>query len=398
MTRRAPARILTLALALTLALSAPFAAPASAAASDMLTVRFTVATYQNRARAALKQVNALRKQSGAGELVMTAALETAAVQRAAELFVRFDHDRPNLQSYETAVSEGADTRTACAESVAAGYSSADKVMADWGESALDNLLDPDFTHAGIACVYVKGSYNEYYWALYLERQPEGFKGRAAAATAKSGAQRSVSVDIAKSALTRADDSHSGFALRASDIHMKTKQTAEPTVYLYDKKDVKIGKCELSDLSYKSSNTAVFTVKQSGTLRRKKAGTGTLTVSFGSLKTQCAVTIGSASVSSGAAVTAATIGDSKPELVATAYKEHTTLAVYVKGASGYVLYRCASKNGSYTKADEKATTKRWTLKLAHEDMQKAYYYKVRAYKNQSGRRVYSEYSAPVRVAP
>ena len=48
--------------------------------------------------------------------------------------------------------------------------------------------------------------------------------------------------------------------------------------------------------------------------------------------------------------------------------------------------------------DEATTKRWDYKLMDEDITKTYYYKVRAYKNSNGKRVYSEYSDPVKVAP
>lgn len=266
------------ALALCILLLPP-SAPARAAFPKPLTVSFTVVTYQNRARSALKQINSLRKENGLAPLVMPADLEKAAIQRAAELFVFFDHDRPDLSAYDTVDDAYAcgQTSLAVAECIAAGYSNADKLMDDWRENALDTLLDGDFTHAGLACVYVKGSYNEYYWALYLQQQPVGFSAREADA-------------------------------------------------------------------------------------------------------------------------AATIGDRKPMLSATPYAKHTSLSVYVKGASGYVLYRATSKTGRYAKVDEQATTKRWTLKLEHEDLSRAYYYKVRAYKNSGGKRMYSEYSTPVRVSP
>ena len=65
---------------------------AQAAKAKTLTVSFQVTTYQNRARTLLKQINQLRKDSGAGELVMLADLEKVAIQRASELFVFFDHD------------------------------------------------------------------------------------------------------------------------------------------------------------------------------------------------------------------------------------------------------------------------------------------------------------------
>lgn len=381
----------------------PFAAPAQAASKN-LTVSFSVATYQNRARSALKDINVLRKKKGVDPLVMLADLEKVAIQRAAELFVFFDHDRPNLTDYDTADDEYKSVKTclATAECIAAGYSSADDVVADWEDNALTNLIDPDFTHAGLACVYVKGSRNEYYWVLYLQQQPEAFKATAASSTAKAGTAKSMKVEIKKGMYARADKSHRSFKLQADDVNLKTKTSAEPTVYLYDQYNVKIGKVALENLTFKSSNTSVFTVLQSGTIKRKKAGTGTLTIKADGLDSiQCAVTIGSgasAATAASASVTASTIKDAEPTLTAKEYTKHTSLSVYLKGSSGYVLYRATSKTGSYTKVDEAATTKRWTCKLEHEDLTRNYYYKVRAYKNSNGKRVYSEYSTPVKVTP
>ena len=391
------AAVLSLCLALF-----PLSTPARAASAKKLTVSFSVTTYQNRARSALKAINALRKENGLPPLIMLADLENAAIQRAAELFVLFDHDRPDLTAYDT-VDDGFScgrTSLAVAECIAAGYPNADDLMADWGKNAADTLLDGDFTHAGLACVYVKGSYNEYYWALYLQQQPEGFSGNAADVSAKAGKRRGVQVEISKDMYARADNSHKRFELRVNDLNLKTRASAEASAYLYDRYGVQIGKCKPDALTYRSGNPRVFTVLKSGTVKRKKAGSGTLTVKApGLAEAKCTVPIGSAgSASNAAAVTADTIKDRKPALTATAYAKHTSLSVYVKGASGYVLYRSASKAGAYTKVDEQATTRRWTFKLLHEDLSRAYYYKVRAYKNAGGKRVYSEYSSAVRVAP
>lgn len=383
-------RLLSLVCALMLLFCA---LPSAQAASKTLTVSFTAETYQNRARSALKLINQYREKNGLEPLTMLADLEKAAIQRAGELFVFFDHKRPDMTDFDTVAKEYDSLKKATAqmECIAAGYSKAEDVVAEWKEE--DALLDADFTHVGLACVYVKGSANEYYWVCYLQGQPDGIKARKADSTAKAGKSQTMKVEIASGMFSRADSSHKRFELRVEDIAMKTRNTAQPTVYLYDRYDVKIGKCELEDLTFKSGSTSVFTVQSSGTIRRKKAGTAKLTVKFSGLSdATCTVTIGSSSDS----VTASTIKDAKPVLTAREYTSHTSLTVSLKGASGYVLYRSNSKNGTYTKVDEQATTKSCTFKL--EDVSKACYYKVRAYKNSNGKRVYSQYSDPVRVEP
>ena len=81
----------------------------------------------------------------------------------------------------------------------------------------------------------------------------------------------------------------------------------------------------------------------------------------------------------------------PTLKAREYNDHVNLTVSVKGASGYVLYRSAAKGGSYTKVDEKSTTGSCAFRV-----ETGGYYKVRAYKNSNGKRMYSQYSDSVRV--
>lgn len=397
MMRSRPSMALRRALAMLLCL---MLLPACAsAAAKTLTLSFSVTTYQNRARSALKLVNQYRQKNGVEELVMLSDLEKVAIQRAAELFVFFDHTRPDLTDYDTADDDYTRLKgcAAVGECIAAGYSKAEETVADWMKNASDMLLDGDFTHAGLACIQVKGSYNEYYWALYLQSQPQATGLKKAESTAKAGVTHSMKVEIAKGMYARADNSHKRFELRVADMSLKTKTSAQPTVYLYDRYDVQIGKCELEDLTFKSGNTGVFTVLKDGTVKRKKNGTATLTVKADGLDAAtCTVTIGSASANG--TVTAATIGDVEPELALKEYTRHVTLSTYVKGASGYVLYRSASKTGTYTKVDEQATTQRWTQKIEKEDLTRAYYYKVRAYKNSNGKRVYSEYSDAVKVTP
>ena len=405
-------RLIALVLLCSLLISAIPMAGAASKKSTNLTVSFTAQTYQNRARDALKQINKIRAEEGLPELIMTGDLEKAAIQRAGELFVLFDHSRPDMTDYDTIIDEY-ESLAACevsTECIAAGFSKAEETYLEWYTSSYDAITDPDFTHAGVGCVYMKGSENEYYWVLLLTGFPEDYNGKAAGKATKAGASKSMKVEISKDMYTHADNSHKKFELRCADVNLKSKSSASLTVNLYDRYDVKIGKCELADLKFKSSNTNLFTVDAEGTVKRKKSGTGTLTITAPGLEDlKVTVTCGSSSSSSGSsssgsaasnavAVTAATIKERQPELTVTEYSSYTKLSVYVKGASGYVLYRSTSKTGTYSKVDEQATTKRWDVKIQDDDISRTYYYKVRAYKNSNGKRVYSEYSDPVKVAP
>ena len=64
---------------------------------------------------------------------------------------------------------------------------------------------------------------------------------------------------------------------------------------------------------------------------------------------------------------------------------------VKGASGYEVYRSTKKNGKY--AAVKTINKGKTVTFTNKNLKKGktYYYKVRAYKVVSGKKVYGKFS-------
>ena len=70
---------------------------------------------------------------------------------------------------------------------------------------------------------------------------------------------------------------------------------------------------------------------------------------------------------------------------------------VAGASGYVVYRSSSKNGTYTAVKSLTSAKKLTYTDTKVKKGKAYYYKVRAYRVVKGKRVYGAYSAIKKVA-
>lgn len=68
---------------------------------------------------------------------------------------------------------------------------------------------------------------------------------------------------------------------------------------------------------------------------------------------------------------------------------------VKGSGGYQVYRATKKNGKYKKV-KTTKSKSWTNKKLTTG--KSYYYKVRAYKKQSGKTVYGSFSKKVKAVP
>lgn len=105
----------------------------------------------------LDLVNQQRAQYGLGSLTMDQDLLNAAMQRAAEISVRFDHDRPN----------GLPCYSACwdkmyGENIAAGQISPAMVMNSWmnSEGHRANILSRNYQSVGIGVVQVEGT---WYW-------------------------------------------------------------------------------------------------------------------------------------------------------------------------------------------------------------------------------------------
>lgn len=97
------------------------------------------------------------------------ALEKIAMQRADEIAVYFDHVRPDGRRFSTAYSDYGYSYVYIGENIAAGTMyTAENVHIAWmeenemygGQGHRRNILNPNYTSVGIACVYIDGC---YYW-------------------------------------------------------------------------------------------------------------------------------------------------------------------------------------------------------------------------------------------
>lgn len=107
-------------------------------------------------------VNQNRAKLGLSALTMDKDLMAAAMQRAAECSIYYDHTRPDGTSCFTAIP----SKMAFGyhgENVAVGYTTADAVMNGWMNSSghKANILGTNFTSIGIGCFYQDGV---IYWA------------------------------------------------------------------------------------------------------------------------------------------------------------------------------------------------------------------------------------------
>lgn len=137
------------------------------AASSVEQVSVEVKYHQSDARKMLKLVNELRAKSKdkLNNLTFDYTLEKIAMQRAAEIVINMDHDRPNDTDFSTLLDE---SFTASAENLTAGYDTREDALNAWKDTGkkaskqihLKNMLSDEFNAIGIACVEYDG---QYYW-------------------------------------------------------------------------------------------------------------------------------------------------------------------------------------------------------------------------------------------
>lgn len=104
----------------------------------------------------LELINQQREKAGAGKLKMDAKLLDAAMLRAAECTVSFNHIRPNGKMCFTV------NKKVYAENIAWGYKTPKAVMNGWMESSghKTNILNKKYKSVGIGCFYKNG---KWYW-------------------------------------------------------------------------------------------------------------------------------------------------------------------------------------------------------------------------------------------
>jgi uncharacterized protein YkwD len=137
MTRR-PSNTLGIARLLALVVGAVMAfaglAPAAAASPAQVTIDVTGERLYSQAYAVVRLINREREALGLKAVTMDRQLLDGAMDRAAEVAVRWGHTRPDGRSWATAMPKSHRTRW-WSENIAAGHSDAHGVMAAWLESA-----------------------------------------------------------------------------------------------------------------------------------------------------------------------------------------------------------------------------------------------------------------------
>ncbi len=138
--------------------------------------------------------------------------------------------------------------------------------------------------------------------------------------------------------------------------------------------------EFNDVYYlTSSNPAVASIAQDGTVTTKIAGSTVITATTVNGKTGTA--------------TVTVTPPSPTSLKVTAKSTSSAELSWTGDSAGYIIYRASSKNGSYKKIDTVLTTSYTDKGLTKG---KTYYYKVAGYVNSEQQQVVSEQTKPVSI--
>lgn len=120
-----------------------------------------------KAAEVVRLVNEERAKAGVAPVSTYEALDKAAQIRAAELLANYDHTRPDGRSCESVLGEVGISSNISGENIANGTMAQNPsgAMAVWMQSTghRANILNPNFTHMGVGCVYSPDNPYRFYW-------------------------------------------------------------------------------------------------------------------------------------------------------------------------------------------------------------------------------------------
>ena len=209
----------------------------------------------------LDRINAERTAQGLSPVEMDAVLLDAAMQRALECAVYYDHTRP----------DGSDCFSVCSwrgwvgENIAVGYGSPDAVMDGWMNSQghKENILRPAFTSVGVGVFMYNGT---LFWAQIFD----------------AGTPRSVDKSNQVQTITQTVPLSQSYVSLFTSQETSVSLTAEETFQIASIRNRNAGwsytyiNVAAEDLSYTSADTSVATVSASGVI--SPVGNGSTTIS------------------------------------------------------------------------------------------------------------------------
>ncbi len=222
--------------------------------------------HYDYAQDVLDVVNKERKKAGAEALAMDKELLQAAMLRAAEIALVYDHTRPNGKRCFTA------SNRMYGENIAIGQRSPKEVMEDWMQSSGHrmNILQEGYCSVGIGVFYHEG---HYYWVQCFgyDQAEQIQKTGVEKKTCKISVKRKLSYKISgKKKLTMKKGGTKTLSLKVDNFFTATLLA-------------KSGK-------WSSSKPSVVTVSKKGKLTAKKKGTAVISCKLGGVTKKITVKV------------------------------------------------------------------------------------------------------------
>lgn len=232
------------------------------AASETYSVYIEGECNYDYANEVLTILNQVRKKAGKKPLIMNEELLRAAMRRAAEIAIDFNHVRPNKKKCFS-VSD-----LIYGENIAMGQKSPKDVMDTWVKSQghYKNMINADYKSVGIGVFYIDG---KYYWVQCFGRTDEDEAEKEGTETKTYNIKVKGALDFRVSG--------SGKSLKAGKtwtpkITVKNRSYSSFSVHVMPK-----------SLKYTSENKKLATVNSAGKITAKKKGTVKITCKLGTKK-------------------------------------------------------------------------------------------------------------------
>lgn len=225
-------------------------------------------------------INEKRAQNGKEPYVIDAKLSEYAFQRAAEIGVFFDHQRPNALAFDGGYRHG--------EIIAAGRGEAAATLNDWMSSSFHiGSIVGHYKYCGIACVRVPGARYGMYWVVLVSDTPVNngsYYPKPVSGT--KNMTRTFDLELAPSyykiEFSRRSDEISFGEIAEGNFHI---------VDAFDKGTLTGYHPSANMLTYESGDPSVITIDSNGLMYPHKRGTANIYVAFkGHPNTRTAVPI------------------------------------------------------------------------------------------------------------
>ena len=234
-------------------------------ATDTINIMVKGTEEYTRAKEVLDLVNKERNDEGLNSLRMDYDLQLAAMTRAAEIGINFDHYRPDGTICTTISSK------INGENIAYSMKDAKDIMNNWmnSEGHKKNILDDDFKSIGIGC-FKNGEV--YYWVQLFSTSETTFE------LIKTGSQtttRSISVLNENLNLYGRKATNS-----TSSSYMNIGNKGSYLYGIYNKKSSYVYSVGVaSDYTFSSSNISVIKINSDGTFNAVGEGNAIITIAL-----------------------------------------------------------------------------------------------------------------------